>query len=35
MYQDILNVMPEGVALINSSGKLVYANKTLSKILQC
>ncbi|EAR86986.2 ATPase, histidine kinase-, DNA gyrase B (macronuclear) [Tetrahymena thermophila SB210] len=35
MYQDILNLIPEGVALINSSNQLVYANKTLSKILQC
>lgn len=35
IYQDILNVIPEGVALINSSNKLVYSNKTLANILHC
>ncbi|KAL4461537.1 hypothetical protein ABPG74_016161 [Tetrahymena malaccensis] len=34
LYKSILSIIPEGIAVINSEKKLLYANSTLKKIIQ-
>ncbi|KAL4490744.1 hypothetical protein ABPG72_021798 [Tetrahymena utriculariae] len=35
LYDSILQIIPEGIAVLNSDKQILYSNTTLKKILQC